>query len=90
MSRPFRAAIAALLLLSAGCASGLGGGLPGHQRGSGCPAEALLAGHETRGDPREEHREPREDERDHELHGGRRGPCEGPTPPSGPALRPSA
>ena len=38
----------------------------------GCTPEALLAGHEARGHPREEHREPREDERDHGLNGDRR------------------
>ena len=46
--------------------------LPGHQGGPRRTPEALLAGHETRGHPREEHREPREDERDHGLHGDRR------------------
>ena len=46
--------------------------LPRHERGPRRAPEALLAGHETRGHPREEHRERREDERDHGLHGGRR------------------
>ena len=49
--------------------------LPRHQGSPRGTPKTLPAGHETRGDPREEHREPREDERDHGLNGDRRRPA---------------